>query len=292
MSQIPGLQTLKELVSGTGKRQKELINEYRDLIGDSPEEGKKILKTILRIIRQEQFLRITIIFVIVVIVFVYAIALKFEKYIFTEGEVITKEKALAYLGSLDNRPSFNLKPEGSKLGIAKHDQIIGYLGTAEKDDFITILPDDETKSTWIAQTNYSADLKERILLHKQSGNLFPKTQYPAYEVGKTYPFNNLEKFWFEISAVNHKVIGNDSIYTYDILFGEGIPGQISWIEKPIPYTNTINGLGHINDSPPRVVERKEWKNMYVVFFGIGLFTDYRVYKIHSKAYALSIREKR
>lgn len=177
MSQESGFNIFKYIFTGTGKRQKELIKEYRDLIGDSPNKGNKILETILKIIRQEQRLRIFVAVIMILIAAILLLAPKFEKYIFSE---ITKEKAFEYLSKVDNRSNFDLKLIDSQVGIVKDKKIIGYLNKTNKDNLITINSDDNKKSHWIVQINSSENISEGLSLNKTSGNLFPKESYPAY----------------------------------------------------------------------------------------------------------------
>lgn len=290
MTQIPGLDALKEIFTGSGKRQNELIKEYKSLITDSPEEAKKILEMILRIIKQEQFMRSFVSISIVAIVLIYSLSFILDKYI-NKGEVLTKESAIEFLNALDDKPNFNLQYDESKIGITRKNKIIGYLSNSKKNDFLTIVNDTAEISKWKAQNNSANNLFEAIELVKRSGNINPKITYPAYQKGEHYAYRGLNNFWFKIGEVTTEITPTDTIFFYDIYFGEGKAPDISWIAQPKTYTNTPDGLGNINDAPPSLIEKNDWQNTYIVCFGIGFFLDNRVYRINSEAHSFAIKDQ-
>ncbi len=289
MPQIPGIETLRQIFTGSGKNQLDLIDKYKSLINDnSPEEAIKILRTILRGINIEMFVRAFTGIAIVAIVILFAVLYAYQQLFNKEIVPLTTETALEYLDSLKLKPNYKLNYSGSQIAISKDDKTIGFLENSNNKDFLTIDNKNGDNSKWKAKINSSDSVFEVIQLIKSSGSIIPK-KYPAYEINKSYPFNNLNNFHFKIKEGK---IEKDTIYEYKILFGEGKKPNISWTENYYEYTNTPNGEGRINDSPPIYLEKDNWHNTYIVFFGIGKFAeDKRIYKVRSQAFCLVIKDE-
>lgn len=288
MAQFSGVNILKTLITGTGQHQKELIEQYKDLVQTSPQEATQMLSTILKIIRQEQIVRIISSLLLIGIVGFSAVLLLLDNsnLLASDMQMMTRENIMIHLGNLENKPLLTLEAEDSQIAVRSDSFTIGYVRNSRVDDFITLKTKQDAAAVWYASMNNSDEIKDELKLERSIGTL-SSTEYPGYEKGIPYKVGDLEDFWFKIEEVDTPRWLPEKM-AYKLRFGEGASDDISWHQELQVIVNTNNGEGNLVAKAPSVLQKADWNRSYVISHGIGKFVDNRVYKLNIKAYGFNL----